>query len=465
MRITLLGAAGEVTGSGYLVETDRARVLVDFGMFQGRGNGNGKNADIDPVVPGRLDAVVLTHAHLDHVGRLPLLRGLRCKVHATRPTCELAELILLDSARIQEGDAERENRWRERTGQEPDAVPLYAADDVKPVVDLFRGHAYGEDVEVASGVSIRFQDAGHILGSASVVMRVHEDGRERTVVFGGDLGQKCMPILKDPVPCPPADLVFMESTYGDRDHRPADQTLAELKGILEQAAWQKRKVLVPSFAIGRAQLLLHVLAEITRDGKTPSVPIYLDSPMAIRATEIYGKYPDEFDPEARGLARSGQMRRDLGNLHPIVTPQQSRDLNQSWDPAVVIAGSGMCEGGRIVHHLKHNLWRRGVQVLMIGFMAEGSLGRKLVEGAKSVRIFREDIVVRADVRTVGGLSAHAGQGGLLEWIAPAMAGPGPKPRVVLVHGEPRQRAALAAKVRERFGVEAGMPERLAVVEL
>jgi metallo-beta-lactamase family protein len=159
------------------------------------------------------------------------------------------------------------------------------------------------------------------------------------------------------------------------------------------------------------------------------------------------------------------MRRDLGNLHPIVTPQQSRDLNQSWDPAVVIAGSGMCEGGRIVHHLKHNLWRRGVQVLMIGFMAEGSLGRKLVEGAKSVRIFREDIVVRADVRTVGGLSAHAGQGGLLEWIAPAMAGPGPKPRVVLVHGEPRQRAALAAKVRERFGVEAGMPERLAVVEL
>jgi metallo-beta-lactamase family protein len=465
MRITLLGAAGEVTGSGYLVETDRARVLVDFGMFQGRGNGDGKNADIDPVVPARLDAVVLTHAHLDHVGRLPLLRGLRCKVHATRPTCELAELILMDSARIQEGDAERENRWRERTGQEPDAVPLYRAEDVKPVVDLLRGHAYGEEAEVAPGVTVRFQDAGHILGSASVAMRVQDGGRERTVVFGGDLGQRCMPILKDPVPCPPADLVFMESTYGDRDHRPADRTLAELKGILEQAAWQKRKVLVPSFAIGRAQLLLHVLAEITRDGKTPSVPIYLDSPMAIRATEVYSKYPDEFDPEARALARSGQTRRDLANLHPVVTPQQSRDLNQSWDPAVVIAGSGMCEGGRIVHHLKHNLWRRGVQVLMIGFMAEGSLGRKLVEGAKSVRILREDVVVRADVRTVGGLSAHAGQGGLLDWIAPAMAGPGPKPRVVLVHGERRQREALAAKLHERFGVEAGLPERLAVIEL
>jgi metallo-beta-lactamase family protein len=462
MKITVLGAAGEVTGSGYLVETAQSRVLVDFGMFQGRGSGNGKNADIAPVVPHRLDAVVLTHGHLDHVGRLPLLKGLQCTVHATRPTCELAELIMMDSARIQEGDAERENRWRERTGEEGTVTPLYTADDVKPVVERFRGHSYGEEFEVASGVSVQFQDAGHILGSASVLMKVREGGAERRVVFSGDLGQRCMPILRDPVPCPPADLVFLESTYGDRDHRPADETLAELKAILEQSAWQKRKVLVPSFAIGRAQLLLHVLAEITRDGKTPDVPIYLDSPMAVRATEIYAKYPDEFDAEARGLARSGQMRRDLANLHPILTPDQSRALNQSWDPSIIIAGSGMCEGGRIVHHLKHNLWRRGVQVLMTSFMAEGSLGRKLVEGAKSVRIFREDIAVRADIRTVGGLSAHAGQGGLLDWIAPAADA---RPRVVLTHGEQRQRAGLAGKLAERFGLQADSPERLAVIEL
>jgi metallo-beta-lactamase family protein len=463
MRITVLGAAGEVTGSGYLVETDRARVLVDFGMFQGRGADNGKNADIAPVVPTRLDAVVLTHAHLDHVGRLPLLKRLPCTVHATRPTCELAELILMDSARIQEGDAARENRWRERTGQDGEAHPLYRAEDVRPIVERFKGHAYGEVVEVASGITIEFQDAGHILGSASVLMKVRENGSERRVVFSGDLGQSCMPILRDPVPCPPADLVFLESTYGDRNHRPADQTMAELKGILEQSAWQKRKVLVPSFAIGRAQLLLHVLAEITRDGRTPSVPIYLDSPMAIRATEIYSKYPDEFDAEARGLVRSGQMRRDLGNLHPIVTPEQSRELNERWDPSIVIAGSGMCEGGRIVHHLKHNLWKRGVQVLLTSFMAEGSLGRRLVEGAKTVRIFREDVIVRADIRTVGGLSAHAGQGGLIEWLRSATSAGAP--RVVLTHGEPRQRAALAVALKERLGVtEVTTPERLQVIE-
>jgi metallo-beta-lactamase family protein len=258
--------------------------------------------------------------------------------------------------------------------------------------------------------------------------------------------------------------VFLESTYGDRDHRPAAETLAELKGILEQSAWEKRKVLVPSFAVGRAQLLLHVLAEIAREHTTPNVPVYLDSPMAIRATEVYAKYPDDFDDESRGLARSGQARLDMANVHPCVTPQQSRELNDSWGPAVVIAGSGMCDGGRIQHHFKHNLWRRGVQVLLTSFMAEGSMGRKLVDGAKTVRIFREEIVVRADVRTVGGLSAHAGQGGLLEWFG-GVQGRAAAGRVVLTHGEERQRAALAALMDSRFGVAATQPKRFQVIEL
>ncbi len=464
MRITVLGAAGEVTGSGYLVETAKSTVLVDFGMFQGRGSGDGKNREIGPVVPSRLDAVVLTHAHLDHVGRLPLLDGLRCKVHATHASCELTELILRDSASIQEGDAARENRWKERTGEAPDAVPLYGTKEVERIAARLQGHGYGESVEVADGVTVRFQDAGHILGSASVEMRVTEGGSTKVVVFSGDVGQKCMPILRDPVPCPAADLVFLESTYGDRNHRPAEETLAELRGILEQSAWQKRKVLVPSFAVGRAQLLLHVLAEMARDGKSPHVPVYLDSPMAIRATEIYMKYPDIFDDESRGLARSGQSRRDLQQVSYCVTPQQSRDLNDSWDPAVVIAGGGMCEGGRILHHLRHNLWRRGVQVLLTSFMAEGSLGRRLVEGAKTVRIFREEIVVRADIRTVGGLSAHAGQSGLVDWFTASSGAPAAS-RVVLTHGEGRQRAALGALLGSKAGVSVLEPQRFAVIEL
>jgi metallo-beta-lactamase family protein len=464
MQITILGAAGEVTGSGYLVQTARANVLIDFGMFQGRGAGDEKNREIDPVVPARLDAVVLTHAHLDHVGRLPLLTGLACAVHATHASCALAELILRDSAKIQEGDAARENRWKERTGATPDAVALYGAAEVDAIVSRMRGHDYEQWIEVADGITARFQDAGHILGSASVELRVTEGGTTKTVVFSGDVGQKCMPILRDPVPCPPADLVFLESTYGDRDHRPADETFAELRAILEQSAWQKRKVLVPSFAVGRAQLLLHVLAEIARDGRSPVVPVYLDSPMAIRATEIYNKFPDDFDDESRGLARSGQARREFANVNLCVTPQQSRDLNESWDPSIVIAGSGMCDGGRILHHLRHNLWRRGVQVLLTSFMGDGSLGRKLVDGAKTVRIFREDVVVRADVRTVGGLSAHAGQGGLIEWFTGVSQKPA-APRVVLTHGEDRQRGVLAQALTGIGGCTVAQPKRFEVIEI
>jgi len=464
MQITILGAAGEVTGSGYLVQTARANVLIDFGMFQGRGAGDEKNREIDPVVPARLDAVILTHAHLDHVGRLPLLTGLACAVHATHASCALAELILRDSAKIQEGDAARENRWKERTGATPDAVALYGTAEVDAIVSRMRGHDYEQLIEVADGITARFQDAGHILGSASVELRVTEGGTTKTVVFSGDVGQKCMPILRDPVPCPPADLVFLESTYGDRNHRPAEETFAELRAILEQSAWQKRKVLVPSFAVGRAQLLLHVLAEIARDGRSPVVPVYLDSPMAIRATEIYNKFPDDFDDESRGLARSGQARREFANVNLCVTPQQSRDLNESWDPSIVIAGSGMCDGGRILHHLRHNLWRRGVQVLLTSFMGDGSLGRKLVDGAKTVRIFREDVVVRADVRTVGGLSAHAGQGGLIEWFTGASQKPA-APRVVLTHGEDRQRGVLAQALSGIGGCTVAQPKRFEVIEI
>ena len=461
MKITFLGAAGEVTGSGYLVEAGKSQVLVDFGLFQGRGATDEKNADLGPVNPARLDAVVLTHAHLDHTGRIPLLRGLRCRIHTTHASCDLAQLIMEDSAGIQEGDAIRENRIRERTG-EPPVTPLYTKDDVAKVMPAFQGMRYDEPREIAPGITIRLFDAGHILGSASVEMRVKENGAEKVVVFSGDVGHHDMPIMRDPDPCPPADLVIMESTYGDRNHRPADQTLAELKEMLRKAAWAKQKVLCPAFAIGRAQLLLSVLAEIVRDGVTPDIPIYLDSPLAIRASEVYLRYAEQLDDDARTLVKSGQLRRDLHSLRPLLSSAQSRELNEQWDPCVVIAGSGMCDGGRIMHHLRHNLWRRGVQVLLTSYMAEGTLGRRLVDGAEKVRIFREDVIVRASVHTVNGLSAHAGQKCLVEWVHAAAAN---KARIVLTHGEDKQRAVLSQVLQQKYGTQPLLPTRYQEVEL
>jgi metallo-beta-lactamase family protein len=461
MRILVLGAAGEVTGSGYLVQVGGESVLVDFGMFQGRGNTDEKNADLGPVDPQRLSAVVLTHAHLDHVGRVPLLRGLRCKIHGTRATCDLARIIMEDSAGIQEMDAKRENRIRERTG-EPEVQPLYTKEDVAKLLPNLTGCGYEEWVQVSPSVRVRMFDAGHILGSASIEMRVQEGGQEKCVVFSGDVGQDDMPIMNDAVPCPPADLVILESTYGDRDHRGTEATLKELKETLREAAWARQKVLCPSFAIGRAQLLLHVLAEIVREGATPDLPIYLDSPLAIRATEVYERHAREFDAEARRLMESGQTRRDLRNVHPLLTADKSRELNGMWDPCIIIAGSGMCTGGRIMHHLRHNLWKHGVQVLLTSFMGEGTLGRQLLQGAQRVRIFREDVVVRAKVRSIGGLSAHAGQSGLVDWVRAAAA---EKCRIVLTHGEDMQRAALAAKLQAEFGIQASRPMRYETFDL
>ncbi len=452
MRITLCGAAGEVTGSGYLVETSRARVLVDFGMFQGRRATDGKNRDLGPVDPRELDAVVLTHAHLDHTGRLPLLvaKGLRGPVYATPATAEFAELILRDSAHIQEGDAERLTLEARRAGRRT-VAPVYTRADVERVRPLLEPLAYEERREVAPGVSVRLFEAGHILGSASVEMRA--DGR--TVVFSGDLGPKGVPFVRDPVPPPPPDFLFLESTYGDRDHRSLDATVAELHGILVKALREKAIVLVPSFAIGRAQQVLYHLAELVRGGDLGDFPIFLDSPMAIDATRLYGKHRELFDAEARSLAKGGQLGRDLENLRFVATPDESRRLNGLDGPAVVLAGSGMCNGGRILHHLRHHLWREETVVLFVGYQAEGTLGHSLVAGARHVAIHGHRIRVAASVHTLGGFSAHAGRSELLAWAAPAL----PKASVALTHGEEGPRASLAAAIRERFGCEAQLPRR------
>jgi metallo-beta-lactamase family protein len=464
MRITLCGAAGEVTGSGYLVETDRARVLVDFGMFQGAGASFEKNRRLGPVEPRRLDAIVLTHAHLDHCGRLPLLAlrgGLKASIHATPATADFAELVLRDSAFLQQEDANRLSRRRQRQGKPP-VEPLYTRDEVDNILGRFDTLPYEQPREIASGVTIRLVDAGHMLGSASVEMVLQDGGTTRTVVFSGDLGPRGAPLLRDPVPLPAADLMFLESTYGDRDHRGMAETLDEFREILKDAARGRERVLIPAFAIGRSQQILYHIAEFARSGSIPPMPVYLDSPMAIAATRLYATHQDLFDEEAGQLARGQQLSQGMAGLHFTESAEQSKRLNNLRDAAVIIAASGMCEGGRILHHLKHNLWRKYVHIVFVGYQAEGTLGSRLVHGARTVRVMGEEVVVEAEIHTLGGFSAHAGQTELIEWAGHAM---GTRPRVVLTHGEDRQRGALAGKLRERFGIEAELPELGAVVEL
>jgi metallo-beta-lactamase family protein len=458
MRITLCGAAGEVTGSGYLVELDRARVLVDFGMFQGRRATDGKNRDLGPVDPQRLDAVVLTHAHLDHTGRLPLLvaKGFRGPVFATPATREFGALILADSAEIQEGDAKRLSIEARRAGRKP-VAPLYTRADVERVAPLVRHVGYEERREVAPGVAVRFFEAGHILGSASIEMQA----AGKTVVFSGDIGPRGAPFLRDPVLPPRADLLFLESTYGDRDHRSLDATVAELHEILARAVRERCVVLIPSFAIGRAQQVLFHIAELVRGGDLPDFPVFLDSPMAIDATALYGKHKDLFDAEARSLARRGRFKEGLKGLRYLSTPDESRRLNDLDGPAVVIAGSGMCNGGRILHHLKHHLWRDETVVVFVGYQAEGTLGHALVKGSPHVAILGHRVRVAARIHTLGGFSAHAGRTELLGWAESAI---GAGTRVVLTHGEERPRAALAEAIRERFRVDALLPGRGDAVE-
>ncbi len=324
----------------------------------------------------------------------------------------------------------------------------------RPLLLYFVALPYGQPREVADGITVRLVDAGHILGSASIEMTVNEEGRQRVVIFSGDIGLKGSPIVRDPTPFDHADLVFLESTYGNRDHRSREQTLEEFREILARAVKKGEKILIPAFAIGRTQEILYRLAELIRDGKIPQLPIYLDSPMAIAATRLYVKHQDLFDDEAGMLMRRGSFLRDLTNLRFTESAAESQKLNDIAETAVIIAGSGMCDGGRIVHHLRHNLWRRNVAVLIVGFQAENSLGRRLVEGAKDVRIFGEKIVVRAAIYSLGGFSAHAGQAELIDWaahLAPA------RPRIVLTHGEPRARDALRDLLQSRFGIAPECP--------
>jgi metallo-beta-lactamase family protein len=457
ISIRFMGAAGEVTGSCYVLETSRARVLVDFGQNQGEKHSRERNEQAPAFEVSTLTGAIVTHAHIDHIGLLPRLRmaGYTGVVHATQATCELTAIMLRDAARLQQADAERDARRAERTGREPERA-LYSEADVEAFLPQLKPIGFGEAREISPGVRVTCVNSGHIVGSASVVFEVEDGGMRRRIVFSGDIGPSGVPMMQDPTPVQDADVVVMESTYGDRDHRPMGATLDEAAEIMMQAIWSRQRVLIPAFAVGRTQLVMYYLAKLARSGRVPRFPIYLDSPMAMEATKLYAKHLGTLDEEAREIFTPSL---DVPGLRFVETAEESKRLNDLDGAAVIIAGSGMCNGGRIVHHLKHNVWKRDCHVMIVGYQAVGTLGRQLVDGAPMVRIFGEEIVVRAKVHTLGGFSAHAGQTELVAWAKRA----GARPRFILTHGEDAAREALRLKLYDVTGVKAECPQHGEVV--
>ncbi|MEN9282199.1 MAG: hypothetical protein RL594_1134 [Bacteroidota bacterium] len=460
ITITPYGAAGEVTGSAYLVETDSSTVLVDFGMFQGD-----KDDDARNVIPGRIhrmdiDAVVLTHAHLDHCGRLPLLvrEGYRGPIFCTPAARDLAEIILLDAAHIMESDFERRRRRSEQRGRKLNRYdqPLYDTEDVTQTLELVEETDYHVLTPITKDIQVVFHDAGHMLGSSSVELRIeNEDGAQRIVVFSGDIGPPNLPYLRDPEPPARADVVFLESTYGDRDHKSLEETVEEFEKILIDAVSTSGKVFIPAFAIGRAQQMMFHIAELIRKQHIPAVPIYLDSPMAIKAVNVYRMHRELFDAESTQLTDNGQMMHDLRSLVLCTSAQESKQINAAQGPFIVIAGSGMCTAGRIMHHLRNSLDDQRAHFIIAGYQARGSLGRHLVDGAREVSIMGERKMVKATIHTLGGFSAHAGQTDLVNWFS-HVAQHG-TPLTFLTHGEQDARVALKDKLSEMYNVNAYLP--------
>ena len=463
MKITLLGAAGgEVTGSAYLLQTSGANVLIDCGLFQGSKKLENSNRMPTAARVQHLDAVVLTHAHLDHTGRLPLLTrfGYRGPIYATPATIKLTDLILQDSAYLQMEDAKRQNRWRAEAGQAP-IEPLYTRREVDQLQSLFKVMPYDKPTTVAPSVSVRAVEAGHILGSASLEVTVDEGGRSQVIVFSGDLGPRGAPLHRDPVPFKRADLVFMESTYGDKDHPPLSETAAAAREAIRETVDRGGRVLVPTFAIGRSQILLYLLAGAFKRKTLKPFPIFLDSPMAIRATEIYRSHNELFDEEALAMRRSGELAAHLRTAQVCQKAVDSMALAKRPGPFMVLAGAGMCTGGRILSHLQNHLGDPTTLVLMVGYQSRGSLGRKLADGETPVRVAGRLVHVRARTHLFGGLSGHAGQADLLNWFASLAPS---RPRVILTHGEDGQRNTLRTRIQERFGLISETPNYLGTIE-
>lgn len=455
--LTFLGATGQVTGSCYLLETKHKRVLLDCGLFQGSKETEKQNATDFPFNPATIDAVILSHAHLDHCGRLPKLvkDGFKGVVYLTEASFPLLELLLKDAVHLQLRDIEWENKRRERAGKKL-LEPLYELDDVEALLKLRRAIPYSTETEILKNISVSFHEAGHILGSSIVRLHITDHHETKTLVFSGDLGNPNSPLLRDPAILTEADVLLLESTYGDRDHKPLASTLDELSDALQEAAKSGGNVIIPSFAVGRTQDLIYWLGKLQRQGKLPQQQIYLDSPMAISASEIYADNIELFnvdDPEFTICAPQGWQ----AWLHGLIysqTAEESMAVNRIVGGVIIIAGSGMCNGGRIRHHLKYNLWRHNAHIIIAGFQAEGTLGRTIVDGKKKyLKILGAEVAVAAKVHTLGALSAHADQSQLLQWASHFKT----QPRLYLVHGEKTATLSLQTCF-QRTGWNAHIPQ-------
>lgn len=463
MQLQFVGATHGVTGSAHLLKACGKTILIDWGMRQGR------EEDISydmPVPVNSIDAVLVTHAHVDHTGYLPLLArgGFKGKIWCTEATVDLCHIMIMDSAHIQETEAEWESRKNKRSGK-PEIKPLYTSDDAMAVLRMFRGVEYQEEVEVVPGVTAIFHDVGHLIGSAAIEVRIEENGVKRTVVFSGDVGNIDQPLIKDPQFIKYADYIVCESTYGDRLHKVVKDYRVDLAQVIQETFDKGGNVVIPAFAVGRTQELLYFLRDIIVKDlvKGHKIPVYVDSPMAIETIKVFDdNIYGYFDEEAMARVKQGIDPINFPTLKTTVTSDESKLINFDRQPKVIISASGMCDAGRIRHHLKHNLWRKDSTIVFVGYQAEGSLGRRLLDGVDKVKLFGETIEVNARIIKLDGISGHADQAGLIRWLKGFENRP---EKVFLVHGEPDVLPVFEEKIRQELGWDAYAPYYTDVFDL
>ena len=449
MKVQFLGAAQTVTGSCYMIEACGKRFCIDCGMHQGNKAIEERNRNPRPYAPGNIDFILVTHAHIDHSGLLPLMvrEGFSKPIYCTKATSELLDIMLQDSAHIQEMEAQWEAKKYSRRGLKNPPAALYTTEDALKTAGLLHPVAYHEDFEPAPGIKVTYYDAGHILGSGSLRLEVTEDDKTTSIIFSGDIGRPQALIVRDPESPPKADYIFMESTYGDRNHKDEDISDQELADAIAYSYSKGEKVIIPAFAVERTQEILYCLHILQSKGKLPAdMPVFVDSPLAIRATEVFRRNRELFAEDVQKMLHQGDDPFELPNLRYTLDAAESQSINDYKGPAIIISASGMCNAGRVRHHLKHNIWKPGASIVFVGYQAVGTPGRKIVEKASKITLFGEDMDIAARIYTINGFSAHAGQDQLLSWLDPLVHD---KANVVLVHGEEKETlAAIRAKAAE-----------------